>query len=149
MTKTINPIMKSTYKGRRYNVFIEIKYQDGVLTMRGVEGPLSSGNCLGSCGQIDMHLRTEKPGEYTLNNGWTEKLYRQMLDYWQKWHLNDMHAECEHQEAEGKTWKTHPEDICPVCGYKLGSAWQRREVPPEVIKFLFSLPDSEKKPAWV
>ena len=51
-----------------------------------------------------------------------------------KYHLNDMHAECEHQEARGETWKTHPEAKCPECGYKLGSAWTKRELPLEIVK---------------
>lgn len=51
-----------------------------------------------------------------------------------KWHLNDMHAECEHQEKRGETWNTHPDAKCPDCGYKLGSAWLKRDLPDEVIK---------------
>lgn len=47
----------------------------------------------------------------------------------------------------------HPDGIltkeCPVCGYKYGSAWQKEEVPQEVIDWLFSLPDTKTKPAWV
>ena len=56
-----------------------------------------------------------------------------------KWHLNDMHAECEHQEARGETWATHPSAECPDCGYVLGSAWKRRELPAEVIAWAQSL----------
>lgn len=50
-----------------------------------------------------------------------------------KWHLNDMRAECEHQEARGETWQTHPEAKCPDCGYVLGSKWLKRELPADVI----------------
>ena len=56
-----------------------------------------------------------------------------------KYHLNDMHAECIHQEARGETYATHPGAECPDCGYKLGSAWQRRELPAEVIAWAESL----------
>ena len=38
---------------------------------------------------------------------------------------------------------------CPVCGYKYGSAWQTEEVPKDVIEWLFDLPDTKIKPAWV
>lgn len=38
---------------------------------------------------------------------------------------------------------------CPVCGYKYGTAWQLEEVPQEVIDWLFNLPESPVKPAWV
>ena len=47
----------------------------------------------------------------------------------------------------------HPDGIlcraCPVCGYKYGTSWIKEEVPPEVIAWLFELPDAEAKPAWV
>jgi len=38
---------------------------------------------------------------------------------------------------------------CPVCGYKYGTAWQREEVPQDVLDWLFALPDAERTPAWV
>lgn len=38
---------------------------------------------------------------------------------------------------------------CPVCGYKYGSAWRKRELPQSVIDFLESLPVADKAPAWV
>jgi hypothetical protein len=47
----------------------------------------------------------------------------------------------------------HPEGLlakpCPVCGYKYGTAWIKEEVPQDIIDFLFNLPDSDMKPAWV
>lgn len=47
----------------------------------------------------------------------------------------------------------HPEGIlykpCPVCGYKYGTRWLKEEVPTEIITYLFGLPDSNIKPAWV
>ena len=51
------------------------------------------------------------------------------------WHLNDMHAECEHQQARGETYQSHPGAVCPDCGYKLGSAWKKRELPAEVVEW--------------
>lgn len=53
-----------------------------------------------------------------------------------KYHLNDMHAECVHQEARGETWTTHPSAECPDCGYRLGSAWTKRELPADVVKWV-------------
>lgn len=38
---------------------------------------------------------------------------------------------------------------CPVCGYKYGTSWLKEEVPQDVIEWLFELPDSKVKPAWV
>ncbi len=49
-----------------------------------------------------------------------------------KWHLNDMHAECEHQEARGESYSTHPSAQCPDCGYVLGSAWLSRKLPADI-----------------
>lgn len=47
----------------------------------------------------------------------------------------------------------HPEGIlckpCPVCGYKYGSSWNTVEVPQEVIDWLFALPGTAVRPAWV
>lgn len=47
----------------------------------------------------------------------------------------------------------HPEGLlcrpCPVCGYKYGTSWVKEEVPQVVIDWLFSLPESRTKPAWV
>lgn len=43
----------------------------------------------------------------------------------------------------------HLTEPCPVCGYKYGSAWLTVELPTDVIEFLQSLPDTDRKPAWV
>lgn len=64
-----------------------------------------------------------------------------------RYHLNDMHSECEHQEARGESWTTHPGAVCPDCGYKLGSAWQRRELPAEVVAWAQSFGRDEEKAA--
>lgn len=49
--------------------------------------------------------------------------------------------------------KSHPKGIlskpCPVCGYKYGHGWNTVEVPKDVIDWLFALPDTTRKPAWV
>lgn len=56
-----------------------------------------------------------------------------------KWHLNDMHAECEHQEARGETYTTHPLAVCPDCSYRLGSAWTKRALPLDVVAWAESI----------
>jgi hypothetical protein len=56
-------------------------------------------------------------------------LFKQIMRLWEKFHLNDMHAECEHQERRGETWVSNPGAVCPDCGYKLGSAWTYRAIP--------------------
>jgi len=56
------------------------------------------------------------------------------------YHLNDLHAECEHQQARDETWQTRPNAVCPDCGYKLGSAWLKRDLPPEIVKLAEGVP---------
>jgi hypothetical protein len=59
-------------------------------------------------------------------------------------------------ETKNAGWvypKDHPGGLltkpCPVCGYKYGSAWHKRELPQSVIDFLESLPMADRAPAWV
>lgn len=111
-----------------------------------------------------------RPSEITFAKGWNAKKWLDFLDVWKHYHLNDMKAGCVHQEAEGwgdkklivngeeklSTWvypKDHPEGVlgkpCPICGYKYGTAWNKAEVPRNVLVFLRNLPDADKQPAWV
>ena len=54
------------------------------------------------------------------------------------WHLNDMRAGCEHQEALG--WGNDKLSVpCPTCGYKYGTAWKKRELPANVIELALSV----------
>ena len=83
-----------------------------------------------------------------------------ILDIWDRWHLNDLKAGCEHQRAakweeikldDSKPWSqensamwTHKKDNpkgllnepCPVCGYKYGSAWLFEVIPNDVVQFI-------------
>lgn len=57
------------------------------------------------------------------------KLYEAILALWEKWHLNDTHAGCVHQDKLGwKSYDEHPSEPCPTCGYKYGTAWTYREI---------------------
>lgn len=51
------------------------------------------------------------------------------------------------------TQEEHPDGIlskpCPVCGYKYGHGWKKEEVPEDIIEWLFSLPNTAVRPAWV
>ena len=62
-----------------------------------------------------------------------------------RWHLNDLHAECEHQEARGESYHTHPGAECPDCGWRLGHGWHKRELPEHVVEWAetFGLGDDE------
>lgn len=60
---------------------------------------------------------------------------------WQKYHMNDMHAECVHQRAAG--WLSKPtNDIlmkpCTVCGYKYGSSWLYEPIKPVDLEYIIN-----------
>ena len=149
--KVVKPVMSSTWGGRKFAVYCKIKYADGRLSISGVEGPLPSGNCLGACGQIVDHLFKG----YRLGKGWTVPMLADFQAVWRRWHHNAMQSRCEHQRELGWTYGQHHNsatyegDACPVCGYRIGSAWLREEVPAYVLEFLQNLPDADTRPAWV
>ena len=143
------------------NLYAKIKYDGTRLSISGVVGPLKNGHCQGGCGQIIFELKEYgQEGFYTLSDvrpapNWTPEMIKQFFDAWNEWHLNDLQAACEHQRELGWTYeehhdpKTHKGELCPVCGYSIGSAWLSKEVPGEVLDFLNSLPDTDQQPAWV
>ena len=191
MKKIVNPgrVMIGKQPAR---VFVKIEFTNGNLSISGVEGPQSNGDCRGSCGQIDWGYnhrnpahndpRYTEPAELTdYADGWTPDMWYTLLEYWHDWHLNDMRSACTHQRALGWDYEQHrgvtkykprktplidefddgtandptpyfdpyTGHACPVCGYSIGSAWLKEEVPQPVIDWLFSLPDTTVKPAWV
>lgn len=147
------------------NVFCSIKYADGKLSISGVVGPMSNGDCRGSCGQINMGL---DPADVTPAAGWTLDTLKRFLEVWNAWHLNDMQAGTPRQTAEVERRKadfpgypkSHYEwalEILkeaglqpdPDTGYSYGSKWLKVEVPEDVLTWLADLPATDKKPAWV
>lgn len=63
--------------------------------------------------------------------------YLEILRLWKNYHLNGMNAGCEHQKVGSPVGS-----VCPVCGYRYGSAWLYREIPEkdlEAIKNLFTI----------
>lgn len=145
------------------DIFCKIEFRaDNRLSITGVIGPRKNGDAWGGCGQIDMEFDHRNPSDndprysdpilpsdITFSPGWDADLWCGFLNIWKRWHLNDMKAACEHQEIMGITYHKNPKHVCPVCGYKIGSAWKRRNVPQAVIEFLVALPDTDKTPAWV
>lgn len=98
----VRPGMVPYNERRGMDVFCKIEFKGGKLSISGVEGPLASGDCLGSCGQIDMHLREpEGLKGFRPADGWTLDLMRQFLAIWGRWHLNDMRAYDEEMAAAG------------------------------------------------
>jgi hypothetical protein len=152
-----------TYGGRWANVYCRITYKNGRLSITGVVGPLPSGGCLGSCGQINADWTPI----VNYAKGWTPSKVRRFLDIWDRWHLNDMQAGTPEQTEFVKAYcKEHKranyDEICSALKtaglyeviradgtlYKYGHAWLFESVPTDVLQFLDSLPVSDKVPAW-
>lgn len=171
-TKTVRLGTVPTAGGRFMSVYCKIKLDAGKLSISGVEGPLPSGNALGGCGQIDMHMDQEYRSEINLAPGWTLRTVNRFLDIWRRWHLNDMVAGSPAQMEwlrSNPVTATYPESHYEKVGsalaeaglnpdpnhthngkpYKYGSAWLREEVPGNVVVFLASLPNTDQTPAWV
>lgn len=140
-------IARPEWAKRGYNVYAKIKIENEKLSISGVEGPHPSGNCRGSCGQIDMSLQAEGLAE--LGKGWTKDLMKGFFKVWKDWHLNDLESGCEHQQIMGwDKYDDHPSEPCPICGYKYGTAWNTKPLPKAVIEFLEALPETDLEPAW-
>lgn len=74
----------------------EIKEGDGgrrCLSISGVIGPMQNGDAKGSCGQIVM----EEWKFLNYAEGWDDEKVTKFRKIWNRWHLNDMMAGCEHQ----------------------------------------------------
>lgn len=143
-------------------VFCKITYVAGRLRITGVEGPKRDGDCMGSCGQIVVHLKATDV--VTPAEGWTTASIAQFLETWNRWRLNDMRAGSPKQEAylNTLTFPGYPMSyyewareelrkvgLHPDNGYLYGSAWLKEEVPTEVLAYLHALPESKLTPAWV
>jgi hypothetical protein len=142
------------------DTYCAIQFNDGRLSLTGVEGPMRSGNAHGSCGQIT--LNPDAFSEFA--PGWDRATLERFISVWETWHLNDMQAGTPAQTAELKkhTFPGYPvshydwardvlreSGLNPDNGYNYGSAWLRVDVPEDVLAFLRSLPESDRTPAWV
>lgn len=94
-----------THGGRKYKTFAEVKYtSDGKLSIHGTEGPLPSGNALGSSGQINMEVNSMEDLKNFIVEpapGWTYETLYNFFGVWHRWHLNDLRPNCEHQTGTG------------------------------------------------
>lgn len=180
-TKIINPATVPVYgrrtgQERQGQLYIEIKWQDGQLTLSGVEAPLKGGDCLGSCGQVGIDAKA------ACNEGWNRHMLYQLAELWDRWHLNDMNAGSPAQETFVRHWRktheygyveakaaldaaglepdiAHPHNytvknddgvvVPQVRPYSYGTAWVHEPVPEHVLEWLYHLPDTPVQPAWV
>lgn len=128
---------------------------DNRLSITGVIGARANGDAWGSCGQINMgfaHLNPSDndkryrtlidPSDITFAKGWDSDLWLGFLNIWKDYHL--FRAECEHQRIMGITYQSNNKHVCPICGYKIGSAWKHHQIPNAVIEYLCALPDADK-----
>lgn len=156
------------HHSRMMGVFCKIEIKDGRLSISGVEGPRRNGDCYGSCGQIDMHLRDQQ-AEIVLAPSWDRAMLTKFFEVWERWHLNDMRAGSPEQEQWlrnnpiPKEEYAYPKSHYEVAsgklaaaglnpdkdGYKYGHAWKSEELPYEVVEFLSNLPETDQTPAWV
>jgi hypothetical protein len=143
MIKIINPAKFEAYNGKMYNVYIKIQYIDTKLSISGVEGPTRDGNMHGSAGQI-----LDNFAEYIPTDTWNRAMLEKLQAVWKLYHLNDLTPNCQHMR-DGGLVKYTPGHVCQICGYKSGTKWFNRPVPADVIEWLESLPNTDKKPAWV
>ena len=83
----------------RHRVFCEIKIEQEekglVLSIHGVVGPKPNGDCWGSCGQMYESIAEID----SFAKGWDKKKAERFVAIWKRWHLNDMHPECQHQKG--------------------------------------------------
>lgn len=82
--------------GRNYPAYAKIEFIDGNLSICGVIGPTSNGNCIGSAGQCVDEIRAGKP-----TADWTSKMLQKFCDIWDNFHLNDMRPYCGHMKEMG------------------------------------------------
>ena len=95
MKKIINPCICDVTGGRA-RAFAKIEYNGGRLSITGVIGPTKSGKSRGSGGQCVDEIRSGTPVK-----GWTSDMLERFCDTWDRWHLNDLRPECEHQRELG------------------------------------------------
>lgn len=95
MKKIVNPCTCKVGKSAA-NAYVKIHYENGRLSMSGVIGPLASGNCRGSAGQCVDEIRAGNP-----TKGWNREMLDKFCAIWERWHLNDLRPECEHQRELG------------------------------------------------
>jgi hypothetical protein len=82
-----------------------------------------------------------------------DPINEEQAQYYEPWSNSSVYRATEKKTRGWVDFKDDPRGIlckpCPVCGYKYGTAWLHEDVPQEVIDWLFALPDTPVRPAWV
>jgi hypothetical protein len=158
--RVVNPGTVDTGQSRpqRATLFVTIEWSDGRLSITGVEGPRSNGNCSGSAGQCIGALDDVAPAP-----SWNQTMIGRLRKIWNRWHLNDMRAGTIDQESHLRTltFPGYPVNhydwasaelakagLNPDGGYRYGSSWLREDVPADVLDWLYRLPASDRPHPW-
>lgn len=94
------------------SLYVRVEWDGERLSLSGVEGPKRNGDARGSCGQCEDAL--SRLVSYAPE--WTPERAEALRATWERWHLNDMRAGCEHQRA---AWD--PSESIEVVSYRLTS----------------------------
>lgn len=126
MKKVIN-FGKIDYNGsgRKVNtieVEIELKEQNG-------KPVFSVSGAIWNSTHTDIHSAGQNLDK--IKNYISDPLFLEVFVFWKKYHLNDLHAGCMHQDV---LWTKEEKakmigKPCPVCGYKYGTSWVYQEIP--------------------
>lgn len=146
------------------NNFCKITFTNEKLSISGVQKPYASGNCGGSCGQIQDTLAEEKDS-IQFAPGWEMKTLEKFLTIWNRWHLNNLTPGTPEQMEylrKNRKEKSSYEKNCNLLKeaglytvqlngqpYNYGHKWLMEEVPQAVLAFLQELPNTDKTPAWI
>lgn len=115
--KVVNPCLCKVNGGAVLShAYAKIEYDGKRLSISGVVGPTSNGNCRGSCGQCIDEIRGGKP-----EGLWTDEMLAKFCDVWDRWHLNDMRPYCEHQKELG--WDSLATKKVTLYNYSLRTEW--------------------------
>lgn len=112
MKKIVNPCLCDVNGRAPARAFAKIEYDGKKLSICGVIGPMSNGNCKGSAGQCVDSIREGRPIE-----DWTPDMLKKFCDIWERWHLNDMRVACEHQRELG--WEEEATEEITLYHYRL------------------------------
>jgi len=119
MNKIVNPAICDCGKTRR-RAFARITIEDGNLRITGVIGPTRGGNALGYAGQCQDHIRAGDPAE-----GWDREMLDKFCDIWDRWHLNNSRAACEHQRQLG--WERDANEEATIYHWRLNEDVNREK----------------------
>lgn len=68
--------------------------------------------------------------------GWTLAEIAELGEIWERWHLNDMRAACDHMSPDAHAlWNRGTVEECTAgSGYTYGRAWLTEEIPADVVE---------------